>query len=61
MQDKQYQKKQRNASYLRKAILNTCFIVFFQTVPHLSFEWSSSGSVGEFQFEQQVTFTVSEG
>lgn len=59
MQDTKYQKKHKNSSYLRQVILNACFIAIFQTTPHLSFEWRTSGSVGEFQFEQQVTISVS--
>ncbi|AMJ73487.1 hypothetical protein AVL57_05555 [Alteromonas stellipolaris] len=59
MQDTKYQKKHKNSRYLKRFILNTCFISIFQTIPHISFEWHTSGSVGEFQFEQQVTFSVS--
>jgi hypothetical protein len=54
-----YQNKHKNPSYLRQVILNACLISIFQTVPQLSLEWSTSGVFGEFQFEQQVTFSVS--
>lgn len=54
-----YQKKHQSSSYLKQAILNACFIAIFQTIPHLSFEWHTNGSFGEFQFEQQVIFTIS--
>ena len=59
MQNTKYQNKDKNPSYLRQLILNACIVSIFQATPQLSFEWSTSGGFGEFQFKQEVTFSVS--
>ncbi|HIF9514995.1 hypothetical protein [Photobacterium damselae] len=59
MQKTKYQSKHKKTSYFKEIILNACLISIFQTVPQLSLEWSTNSVFGEFQFEQQVTISVS--